>query len=113
MRRVNESVKEVLATLLVDLKDPRIGFVTVTEVRTTPDLRRAEVFYTVLPDTEETRADTAEGLASAAPLLRRELGARLRMKSIPDLDFTLDPVPGQGRRIESLLREQEPDDGDR
>lgn len=113
MRRVNESVKEVLATLLVDLKDPRIGFVTVTEVRTTPDLRRAEVFYTVLPDTEETRADTAEGLASAAPLLRRELGARLRMKSIPDLDFTSDPVPGQGRRIESLLREQEPDDGDR
>lgn len=113
LRRVNESVKEVLAGLLVDLKDPRIGFVTLTEVRTTPDLRQAKVFYTVLPDDEATRAETAEGLASATPLLRRELGARLRMKNVPDLHFTLDPVPEHGRHIESLLREQEPVDGDR
>lgn len=113
LRRVNESVKEVLAGLLVDLKDPRIGFVTLTEVRTTADLRQAEVFYTVLPDDEATRVDTAEGLASATPLLRRELGARLRMKNIPDLHFTLDPVPEHGRHIESLLREQESVDGDR
>lgn len=113
IRRVNESVKEVLAGLLVDLKDPRIGFVTVTEVRTSADLRHAEVFYTVLPDDEATREATGAGLASATPLLRRELGARLRLKHIPGLDFTLDPVPEHGRRIERLLKEQEPTDGDR
>lgn len=113
LRRVNESVKEVLAGALVDMKDPRIGFVTLTDVRTTPDLHRAEVFYTVLPDDEETRAETAQGLASATSLLRREIGSRLRMKHVPDLDFTLDPVPEHGRRIESLLREQDLADGDR
>lgn len=113
LRRVNESVKEVLAGLLIDMKDPRIGFVTVTDVRTTADLRQAEVFYTVLPDDEATRGNTADGLASATPLLRRELGSRLRMKSVPDLDFTHDPVPGRGRRIETLLRDQESVDGDR
>lgn len=113
LRRVNESVKEVLASLLIDLKDPRIGFVTVTDVRTTADLRQAEVFYTVLPDDESTRDNTAKGLASATPLLRRELGGRLRMKSVPDLDFTHDPVPGRGRRIEDILREEGTADGDR
>jgi ribosome-binding factor A len=113
LRRVNESVKEVLASLLVDVKDPRIGFVTVTDVRTTPDLRRAEVFYTVLPDDEETTEATGEGLASATPMLRRELGSRLQMKNVPELAFTPDPVPEQGRRIESLLQSQEDTDGDR
>lgn len=113
LRRVNESVKEVLAGLLVDLKDPRIGFVTLTDVRTTPDLRQATVFFTVLPDDEATRDDTAAGLASATPLLRRELGAQLKMKSVPDLDFTHDPVPEHGRRIERILRDQGPADGDR
>lgn len=113
LRRVNESVKEVLASVLVDLKDPRLGFVTVTDVRTTPDLRHADVFYTVLPDDEETTAATSEGLASATPLLRRELGSRLQMKNVPDLHFKIDPVPERGRRIEHLLRTQEDTDGDR
>lgn len=113
LRRVNESVKEVLASLIVDLKDPRLGFVTVTDVRTTPDLRHAEVFFTVLPDDEETIAATREGLASATSLLRRELGSRLQMKNVPDLHFKTDPVPEQGRRIESLLRNQEDTHGDR
>lgn len=113
LRRVNESIKEVLAGLLVDMKDPRIGFVTLTDVRTTPDLRQAQVFFTVLPDDEDTRKETADGLASATPLLRRELGARLKMKSVPELDFTHDPVPEHGRRIERLLRDQESTDGDR
>lgn len=113
LRRVNESVKEVLAGLLVDLKDPRIGFVTITEVRTSPDLRHAKVFYTVLPDDEGTREETGNGLASAAPLLRRELGSTLRMKNVPDLDFTHDPVPEHGRHIESILRDQDPTDDDR
>lgn len=105
IRRVNEQVREVLAELVPGLKDPRIGFLTLTDVRTSPDLRHAEVFYTVLPDDPESLAHTAEGLTSAQPLLRRELGARLRMRYVPDLEFTHDPVPGQGRRIEALLRD--------
>lgn len=115
VRRVNEAVKEVLAELLLTLKDPRIGFVTITDVRTTTDLRSAEVFYTVLPDTEESRAETAEGLASAAPVLRRELGSRLRVRNVPDLHFVQDPVADQGRRIEALLAAERAreTDGDR
>lgn len=120
MRRVNESVKEILAELLPTLKDPRIGFVTLTEVRTTSDLAGAQVFYTVLPDDEATREETAAGLASAAPLLRRELGSRLRTRRTPALHFTHDPVPELGRHIERLLdhvaaqhQEPEPDDGHR
>jgi ribosome-binding factor A len=115
VRRVNESVKEILAEALQAVKDPRIGFVTITDVRTTTDLKHCEVFYTVLPDDEESRARTAEGLRSAGPVLRRELGARLRTRNTPELEFTHDPVPEQGRRIERLLRaekERGADDGD-
>ena len=109
IRRVNEAVREVLAELLGDLKDPRIGFVTLTDVRTSSDLKHAQVFYTVLPDDAETREATTEGLESARPLLRRELGARVRLRHVPDLEFVEDPVPEQGRRIETLLREQRED----
>ncbi|HWB70972.1 MAG TPA: 30S ribosome-binding factor RbfA [Egibacteraceae bacterium] len=105
MRRVNEAVKEVLAELLPDLKDPRVGFVTLTDVRTSADLRAAEVFYTVLPADEESLAATAAGLRSATPLLRRELGARLRLRYVPELRFSHDPLPAHSRRIEQLLAE--------
>jgi len=104
LRRVNESVREVLAEAVLDLKDPRLGFLTLTEVRTSPDLRSAEVFYTALPDDPESLTGTAAGLASASSALRRILGARLRLKYVPDLHFTHDPLPGQGRRIDELLR---------
>lgn len=107
IRRVSEAVKEILADRLADAKDPRIGFVTVTDVRMATDLKSAEVFFTVLPDDEETRATTLEGLASATPLLRRELGSRLRLRHTPALHFTHDPVPEQGRRIEELLRQEQ------
>ena len=103
LRRINEAVKEIVAGLLPDLKDPRIGFVTVTDVRTTQDLREAEVFFTVLPDNEESRVATTAGLQSAAPLLRHELNAQLRLRRIPDLHFVHDPLPEHGRRIDSLL----------
>jgi ribosome-binding factor A len=106
VRRVNESVKEILAEALRQVKDPRIGFVTITDVRTTTDLKHCEVFYTVLPDDPDTRQRTEDGLSSASPVLRRELGARLRTRNTPDLQFTHDPVPEQGRRIERLLREE-------
>jgi ribosome-binding factor A len=104
IRRVNEEIKEILAEALPALKDPRIGFVTLTDVRTTTDLKQAEVFYTVLPDDTETLRTTEEGLDSAAPLLRRQLGSRLRTRNTPDLHFTHDPVPARGRRIEALLK---------
>lgn len=119
VRRVSEAVKEIVAEMLPGLKDPRIGFVTVTDVRTTADLGSSEVFFTVLPDDDEARAATEAGLRSATPLLRRELGAQLKMRRVPDLQFTPDPLPEQSRRIDALLeqaqnpREDHTDDGDR
>jgi ribosome-binding factor A len=106
VRKVNEQVREILAEVLLDVKDPRIGFVTLTDVRTTTDLKACEVFYTVLPDDEATRAATAEGLGSATPMLRRELGQRLRLRFVPDLDFQRDTVPEHGRHIEALLSQR-------
>ena len=109
VRRVNEAVKEVVAEGLRGLKDPRLGFVTITDVRTTTDFSQSEVFYTVLPDDDETRTATADGLRSAGPMLRHEVGARLRLRRTPDLHFTHDPIPEQGRRIETLLRDVQKD----
>lgn len=112
-RRVNEEIKEILANALVDVKDPRIGFVTLTDVRTTTDYKAAEVFYTVLPDDEPTRESTAAGLRSATPMLRRELGQRLRMRYVPDLEFARDTVPEHGRHIEALIEQGRTADDDR
>lgn len=116
--RVPERIKEILAELVTTLKDPRVGFVTITDVRTTADFAHATVYYTVLgagTDVDSADADdhrqelaeqrTAEGLASALPLLRRELGQRMRLRQVPHLELVLDPVPAQGRRIEELLNE--------
>lgn len=108
IRSVGESIREILGAHMTRLKDPRIGFVTITDVRLSGDLREAEVFYTVLPDDEDARERTAEGLASATPVLRRELGARLRIRHVPDIRFVEDPLPEQGRRIEELLRRHPP-----
>ncbi|MBW3604107.1 MAG: 30S ribosome-binding factor RbfA [Actinobacteria bacterium] len=116
--RVPERIKEIIAELVTTLKDPRIGFVTITDVRTTPDFSKATVFYTVLPrsgedadpvgdgaDQQVAQEQTAEGLASATPLLRRALGGRMRLRQVPTLEFVPDPVPAQGRRIEELINE--------
>lgn len=102
-RRLAERVKEVVSTQIQKLKDPRIGFVTVTDVRMSRDNERATVYYTVLPDTTEQRARTAEGLASATGLLRRELGRVLTVRHTPELVFEADAVADQGRRIEEIL----------
>ncbi len=113
LARVNEQLKEVLAELLGELKDPRIGFVTVTGVDTAPDLSHAQVWFTLLDDEAEALGATLEGLESAAPMLRRELGHRVRMRRIPALEFRHDLAPGQGRHIEELLRQARPSDEDR
>ncbi|MGI9017707.1 MAG: 30S ribosome-binding factor RbfA [Euzebya sp.] len=102
-RRMAERVKEIVGTLLPRLKDPRVGFVTVTDVRMTKENERATIYYTVLPDTPEQRETTAAGLASATGLLRRDVGKVLTVRHTPELEFVLDDVAEAGRRIEQLL----------
>jgi ribosome-binding factor A len=105
MRRVNEAVREVLSARLAEgLKDPRIGFVTVTSVDTSPDLRQARVYVSVLGN-ERTRDDTLAGLASSHGLLQRDLAKELRMKHTPTLEFIYDESIDRGMRISELLDE--------
>lgn len=102
--RVNEVVQQVLADELERLSDPRVGFVTITGVEVSADLRHADVFYTVL-GTPEQHEETAAGLAAAKSHLRATLGKQVRMKYLPDLHFKEDPGLEQGLRIEAILRD--------
>jgi ribosome-binding factor A len=102
-RRLGERIKEIMGTLVPKLKDPRIGFVTITDVRMTADNERATIYYTVLPDSPEERNRTADGLDSAVGLLRRDLGKVLTIRHIPELVFLFDDVADSGRRIEAIL----------
>jgi ribosome-binding factor A len=102
--RVSEEFREILAEEIPKLKDPRIGFVTVTGVAVTPDLRLARVFYTSLGDDRARRA-TAAALRSARGHLRQVIGRQVRMKVLPDLQFESDEVPASAGRVEELLRE--------
>ncbi|TXH44972.1 MAG: 30S ribosome-binding factor RbfA [Actinobacteria bacterium] len=104
-RRLGERIHEIVAEALkFKIKDPRVGFVTVTDVRVTADLRDATVFYTVLGDAEEQEA-TAAALSSATGLLRSEVGKGTGVKFTPTLTFVPDAVPENARHIEDLLRE--------
>ena len=105
--RVSEEFREILAESIQALKDPRVGFVTVTGVKVSQDLRVAWVFYTVLGD-EKARAGTRAALRSAAPHLRRELGRQVRLKVTPELRFEEDELLSQGERIDHLLRQAIP-----
>jgi ribosome-binding factor A len=108
MRRVNEAVREVIsAHISGDLKDPRIGFVTVTGVETSPDLRSARVFVSVLGEQPE-RDDAIAGLRSSAGFLQAQIARELRMKRTPNLDFVYDESVDTGMRISELLRGDEP-----
>ena len=102
--RVSEEFWEILAEEIPRLKDPRIGFVTVTAVRVTPDLRFARVFYTAMGD-EKERAATRAGLRSARAHLRRVIGGEVRLKTLPDLEFQEDDTIEAAERIEQVLRE--------
>jgi ribosome-binding factor A len=107
MRRVNEAVREVVSARLAEgLRDPRIGFVTVTSVDTTPDLRQARVYVSVLGDDEE-RAATMAGLESAHGVLQLSVARELRMKHTPTLQFVFDESIERGMRISELLDEAE------
>jgi ribosome-binding factor A len=112
MRRVDGAVREVLADAIPKhVKDPRVGFVTVTDVNTSPDLRHAEVFVSVL-GTETEREDALAGLASAHGMLQREVGRQLRMKRTPALRFVLDETPLRAARLEALIDEVAPGEED-
>lgn len=104
-QRVGESIQqEISALLLRGLKDPRIGFVTITGVEVTPDLHLARVYYTVIGD-DAARRNSGDGLKSSIPFIRHQLGKQLRMKYVPDLIFEYDASIDYGNRIESLLRD--------
>ena len=106
MRRVNEAVREVLSDAMKRLKDPRVGFVTVTDVRTSPDLRHAKVFVSVLGGAEE-RAASLEGLRSAHGFLQGRVAGELRLKRTPTLDFVYDDTAERADRLERMLAELE------
>lgn len=105
IRRVDEAVRAVLSDAITqELKDPRVGFVTVTAVRTSTDLRHARVYVSVLGD-EEARAAGLEGLRSAQGFLQRKVGAAVRMKYTPELTFAYDDSVDRSLRINELLKD--------
>jgi ribosome-binding factor A len=102
---VADQIRGELASLLVrDVHDPGIGFVTITRVHVSADIQLARVFYTVLGD-DKSRAASAKALERAAPFLRRQIGARLRLKRVPELKFQYDDAVAGQDRIEQLLNE--------
>jgi ribosome-binding factor A len=108
MRRVNAAVREVLSEAVGELKDPRIGFVTVTGVETSPDLRQARVFVSVL-GSERKREQSIDGLQAAHGLLQGRIARELRMKRTPQLTFEYDPSVERGVRMTQLIDELAPD----
>jgi ribosome-binding factor A len=108
MRRVNEAIREIVSAHIAEsLSDPRIGFVTVTAVDTSPDLSHARVFVTVLGDTTE-REQALAGLASSRGYLQARVGSEMRMKRTPTLEFLYDESTDRGLRISRILDEAPP-----
>lgn len=104
MRRVNEALKEIIGTALTqEVKDPRIGFVTLTGVDTAPDLSHAKVFVSVYGKQTE-KDSTMEGLRAAGPYLQRLINEELHMKRTPTLEFVYDATVDQGMRIQAILK---------
>ena len=101
--KIQKLAQEVLGESIQSLKDPRIGFVTVTGVKVSADLRHARVFVSILGSEEEQRA-TMAGLDSARSHLRSDLGRQIRMKYLPELIFELDHTPEEAQRMEELFR---------
>lgn len=107
LRRVDEAVRQVLGDALAgELKDPRVGFVTVTDVRTSPDLSHAHVYVSVLGESMQ-REDSMSGLRSAHGFLQSKIAQELRLKRTPTLDFHYDETTDRAMRLERLLREED------
>ena len=111
MRRVNAAVREVLSEAVGELKDPRIGFVTVTGVETSTDLRQAVVYVSVL-GSERKREQSIDGLQAAHGILQSRIARELRMKRTPQLTFEYDPSVERGVRMTKLIDELAPDTDD-
>jgi ribosome-binding factor A len=109
MRRVNEALREVLSEGVGELKDPRIGFVTVTGVEASPDLRHARVFVSVL-GSERKRERSLAGLSAAHAILQARIAREMRIKRTPQLTFEYDPSVERGVRMSQLIDELAPDD---
>lgn len=109
MRRVDEAIHQVLAEGIDQLKDPRIGFVTVTAVRTTNDLKQATVYVSVL-GSERRRDKTMAGLEAAHGVLQSRIARELRLKRTPQLAFEYDPSVEHGVRMSQLIDRLAPDD---
>jgi ribosome-binding factor A len=104
-RKMADRIKEIVARRLdKGLRDPRLGFVTITDVRVTGDLQHASIFYTVY-GSEEERRDSALALKAATGMLRTEVGRNLTSRLTPSLEFIADAIPENAEHIESLLRE--------
>jgi len=104
-KRVGVRIKEEISELLLrKVRDPRIGFVTITDVELTTDLRRATVFYSVMGD-EEERSRAAQGLRSACGFIKREMASRLNLKFMPDIVFALDTSFEEMDRMEKVFRQ--------
>lgn len=104
-RKLADRIQHIVAELLeLRIKDPRLGFVTVTDVRVSPDLREASIFYTVYGDAEE-QAASAAALASARGMIRSEVGKQTGIKFTPTIDFIPDAVPENARHVEELLEQ--------
>jgi ribosome-binding factor A len=109
MRRVDEAMREVLSGAITsELKDPRVGFVTVTSVDTAPDLRHARVYVSVL-GTDSVRRRSLDGLRSAHGFLQRRVADELHLKHTPTLDFVYDDTLDRAQRIDSLLKREAED----
>ncbi|PLX82149.1 MAG: 30S ribosome-binding factor RbfA [Desulfuromonas sp.] len=104
-QRVAELIQQEISALIqFELKDPRIGFVTITGVEVSYDLQHAKIYYTVMGE-EKQRRETAAGFAKALGFLRREIGKRLRLRLVPELSFQYDTSIEHGGHIETLLNQ--------
>jgi ribosome-binding factor A len=103
--RVGDQIRVEIAELLARVvQDPGIGFLTITHVKVTPDLQQARVYYTTLGD-EKARQESRRALDRVAPFLRRQIGQRLRLRRVPELQFFFDESVERGDRIEQILQE--------
>lgn len=109
MRRVNSLLKQAIAEHVADLKDPRLGFVTITGVETSPDLHNARVFFSVLGAPEE-RDESLEALRAASSKIRTQVGHEIRLKFTPRLEFVADQAIELGAHIAAILHEIEEKD---
>src|ERR1700754_3580461 len=104
VRKIADRIQVIVAEMLERrIKDPRLGFVTITDVRVTGDSQQATIFYTVLGDDETARADSAAALESAKGLLRSEVAKQLGMRHAPSLTFVHDALPEEARQIDEVL----------